>query len=616
MKNTNNLWQSSRDWLANQMGVNEQRKTEVYLEIAQSATLRDATYWLQIIFSAGIATIGLALSSPAVIIGAMLISPLMGPILSLGLSLATGDFILLVRAIANLSISCLVAISFAMLLIFSLPFKEATSEILARTAPNTLDLGVALFSGAIGTIATCSPVKGVITSIPGVSIAVALMPPLCVVGSGVGIAFSLNFDEGLQVSRGGALLFLTNIVAIAFASTLVFLALHIDTDTVRQRVKLWGANDLESRTLQDFLGRYRFLQKLRPIGSLPGRLFVVVLAIAALMVPLGNSFVRLSEEVSQKQQQNMLRRNATNIWQDNFSNSFDDQPRSSIERLLITEQDQLIIVRLSIFTSKLYSPEERNQYIQKLARKLNRDPKKVQLFLTEIPTASNDILAKKEEVILPEDVKPPSIGELQKEVLQTLDRAIANLSLPPNAKLLDYTMTTGKNKSAQITVTYLSDRPMSEDARLLVINDVQRRMDINDVEVSLEYINQAIGEISFAENALTFSETANTQLDQIGNLLQKYPDLQLLLSVSLRSLESNTLRRSRLQAIATYLQSKWQVEASRISLSPMSNTNRISTNGIKPNESDGNENPVEITLPTIPQDGKVIFKFEIVPSEI
>jgi uncharacterized hydrophobic protein (TIGR00271 family) len=82
------------------MGVDEHRKAEVYLEISQAATLRDASYWLQVVFAAGIATLGLILNSPAVIIGAMLISPLIGPILSLGLSLATGDFVLLARAIA------------------------------------------------------------------------------------------------------------------------------------------------------------------------------------------------------------------------------------------------------------------------------------------------------------------------------------------------------------------------------------------------------------------------------------------------------------------------------------------------------------------------------------
>lgn len=594
-------WQSIRDWLANQMGISEQRKVEVYLEISQAATLKDATYWLQIIFAAGIATIGLALSSPAVIIGAMLISPLMGPILSLGLGLAAGDFVLLVRAIANLGLSCAVAISFAMLLIFSLPFKEATSEILARTTPNTLDLGVALFSGAIGTIATCRPVKGVITSIPGVSIAVALMPPLCVVGYGVGIAFSLNFDDGLQIARGGGLLFLTNLVAIAFASALVFIALHIDTSLVREQVKLWEVKDQESNAVQSFLERYGFLKKLRPIGSLPGRLFVGFLAIAALLVPLGNAFMKLTEEVSQKQQQNSLRRIATNLWQTKFSSDLTDQPRSSIERLSISEKDRTVTVRLNIFTSKLYSPEERAAYVQELARKLNRDPQKVQLLLTEIPTAANEILSKKEEVVLPEVIKAPSLSDLQKELLQGLETAIANLNLPINAQLVNYALTIGKNTSVQVTISYLSDRPISEDARSLVIGDVQRRMDIPDAKVDLEYINQAIAEISFEDDSVTIPPSINAQLDQVGNLLQRYPNLKVNFSVSLRNPENESLRRGRIQAIASYLETKWQITPNRLSSLQINNIGQTSNSPLPANST---------------QEGKVNLRLAVVPKPL
>jgi|GEM_PF-6646447 len=172
-------------------------------------------------------------------------------------------------------------------------------------------------------------------------------------------------------------------------------------------------------------------------------------------------------------------------------------------------------------------------------------------------------------------------------------------------------MTTGRSKSAQITITYLSDRPMSEDAKLLVINDVQRRMDISNAEVSLEHINQAIAEITFAENALTFPEDFNAQLDQTGGLLQKYPDLNLMLSINLRALENKALRRGRFQAIASYLQSKWQIESSRVTLSPISSSNKIISSAISDNLSDVNNNPVETTLPTLPQDGKVIFQFKM-----
>ncbi|WP_162615702.1 DUF389 domain-containing protein [Pseudanabaena sp. ABRG5-3] len=572
MPKNNDNWHIYRDWLATQMGIDEERKTEVYLEISQAATLADAAYWFQLIFAAGIATIGLVLSSPAVIIGAMLISPLMGPILSLGLALAAGDFVLLVRAIANLTISCSVAISFAILLIFTLPFKEATSEILARTTPNTLDLAVALFSGAIGAIATCRPIKGVITSIPGVSIAVALMPPLCVVGFGIGMGFSLSLAEGLQISRGGGLLFLTNLVAIAFASTLVFLGLNIDTETVRTRVKLWESSDRESLAVQNFLGRYNFLQKLRPIGSLPSRLLVGFVSILALLVPLSSSFAKLGEEISLKQQQNTLRRNAISIWQDQFSNFPNKQIRSSIERLSISEKDKLITVKLHVFTSKIYSDAEKEQYVQELANKLDKDPQQIQFTLTEIPTASNEILAKKEEISQPTIPTPPSLNELQVNLLQALNKAIADVSLPPNTQLVDYAVSISNSQALLVNIVYLSDRALSEDAQILVIQDIQKRLRVGNAKVSLDHISTGVSEILFDENTATIPTSANDNLDQLGKLLQLYPQLNLSVAINLRNLENNDLKKSRFQAIATYLGSKWQISQQRLNIVPSINS--------------------------------------------
>lgn len=564
-KNTS-IWHICRDWLATQMGVDEERKTEVYLEVCQAATLTDTAYWFQLIFAAGIATIGLVLSSPAVIIGAMLISPLMGPILSLGLALATGDFVLLVRAIANLTISCSVAISFAILLIFTLPFKEATSEILARTTPNTLDLAVALFSGAIGTIATCRPIKGVITSIPGVSIAVALMPPLCVVGFGIGMGFSLNLVEGLRISRGGGLLFLTNLVAITFASALVFLGLHIDTESVRKRVRLWESSDRESLVVQNFLGGYKFLKKLRPIGSLPSRLLVGLLAILALLVPLSSAFGKLGEEISLKQQQNALHQNAISIWQDRFSNLPNKQIRSSIERLSINEKDKLVTVKLSVFTSKLYSDVEKEQYVQELADKIDKDPQQIQFTLTEIPTATNELLVKKEEITQPNIPKTPSLNELQISLLQSLNKAIADVSLPPTMKLVDYAVSISNSQAFLINIAYLGDRPLSDDAQALVVQDVQKRIGVSNAKVSFDYISTVVSEIIFDENAATIPTNANANLDQIGKLLQRYSQLNLSVAISLRSLENNDLKKSRFQAIAIYLASKWQISQQRLSV--------------------------------------------------
>ena len=272
---------------AKSLGIEEGRKREIYVEVALAATMRDASYWLQTVFSAGIATLGLVLNSPAVIIGAMLISPLIGPILSGGLALAAGDLIMGVRSGLKLLLSCLAAIFFSVLLVGILPFKELTNEIASRTRPNLLDLGVALFSGAVGSIAICREVKGVVTSIPGVAIAVALMPPLGVVGYGFGLAFSTNAADGMPIARGGGLLFLTNLVAITFTAMLVFLALGIDTESVRQKVQEWYETDHESQLARNFFERIHVSEKVRQVGGFRGRFLMIVVPLILLLIPLG-----------------------------------------------------------------------------------------------------------------------------------------------------------------------------------------------------------------------------------------------------------------------------------------------------------------------------------------
>jgi hypothetical protein len=115
-----------REWASHYLGISDERKRTVYIDISRAATLLDVGYWLQIVFAAGIATLGLVLNSPAVIIGAMLISPLMGPILSAGLSLAAGDLVLAIRSAANLILSCFLSVGTAAFLVWLLPFKDVT----------------------------------------------------------------------------------------------------------------------------------------------------------------------------------------------------------------------------------------------------------------------------------------------------------------------------------------------------------------------------------------------------------------------------------------------------------------------------------------------------------
>lgn len=164
-----------------------------------------------ITMSAGIAILGLLLSSPAVIIGAMLISPLMGPIIGLGFALATLDWAEVRQSLQALIVGTLLAIGFTAAIVILSPLQDITSEILARTRPNLFDLLVAIFSALAGGYAT---VRGRGETIVGVAIATALMPPLAVVGFGLATGNMLVF--------GGALaLYVTNFIAITLSAMLI-----------------------------------------------------------------------------------------------------------------------------------------------------------------------------------------------------------------------------------------------------------------------------------------------------------------------------------------------------------------------------------------------------------
>ncbi|QPC98891.1 TIGR00341 family protein [Qipengyuania soli] len=174
-------------------------------------SLLTTRYVFMIAMSAGIAILGLLLSSPAVVIGAMLLSPLMNPIIGTGFALATGDAQWLRRCARALAVGCGLAVLFCALIVVSSPLQTVTSEIAARTRPNLFDLLVALFSALAGGYAV---IRGREGTIVGVAIATALMPPLAVVGFGLA---TMNWT----VFFGALGLFVTNFVTIALTAAVM-----------------------------------------------------------------------------------------------------------------------------------------------------------------------------------------------------------------------------------------------------------------------------------------------------------------------------------------------------------------------------------------------------------
>lgn len=182
----------------------------ILASVARDARL-DKKFLLLIILASAIATLGLLQSSTAVVIGAMLVSPLMGPIMGVGFGLATIESNLIRRSLVTLAAGMAVAVLVAMLIIWLSPINDVTPELRARTQPTLLDLGVAVVGGIAGVYAIMRKLSGVMV---GVAIATALVPPLSTVGFGL-VTGRPDF------ALGAALLFLTNTLAIAFAATIV-----------------------------------------------------------------------------------------------------------------------------------------------------------------------------------------------------------------------------------------------------------------------------------------------------------------------------------------------------------------------------------------------------------
>src|SRR5690606_31651666 len=154
----------------------------IHATVDKGIQFRGTNLWI-LTFAIIIATVGLNVNSPAVIIGAMLISALMGPILGMGYSLAVYDFTLFRRAMVNFGFAVLVSLIASTAYFLITPRGEAHSELLARTQPNIYDVIIALVGGLAGIVAVSSKNKGNV--ITGVAIATALMPPLCTAGYGL-----------------------------------------------------------------------------------------------------------------------------------------------------------------------------------------------------------------------------------------------------------------------------------------------------------------------------------------------------------------------------------------------------------------------------------------------
>lgn len=270
------------------LGLLRRDRLKVFDETAEAATDTSTPFWLVLLLSGAIATLGLILDSTAVVIGAMLVAPMLGPILGLSLALAVGDGRLAIQTLATIALGAAGVVALAALMTWLLPFPAVTDEIAARTRPTTLDLAVAIASGLAGAVVTASRRSTLSGSIPGVAVAVALIPPLSAAGFGLGTLRP-------EVAAGSLLLFGANLAGIVLAGLGVFLLVGMHRPDVVLRARAWHERG-EASGLAGWLADVPLVAGLRVFAS-PGSRVALVLAFVALVAwPLSASLTEVLRE--------------------------------------------------------------------------------------------------------------------------------------------------------------------------------------------------------------------------------------------------------------------------------------------------------------------------------
>ena len=202
-----------RDFFVRNFDVRQEKEDELETieSIRKGIEFKGTNLWV-LIFATFVASLGLNTNSTAVIIGAMLISPLMGPIMGFGLGLGISDFDLIKRSFRNFATATVFSVITSTLFFLISPISEAQSELLARTQPTVYDVLIAFFGGLAGIVASSTKSKGNV--IPGVAIATALMPPLCTAGFGLA-------SGNLYYFFGAFYLYFINTVFISLATYVV-----------------------------------------------------------------------------------------------------------------------------------------------------------------------------------------------------------------------------------------------------------------------------------------------------------------------------------------------------------------------------------------------------------
>lgn len=486
------------------LGVEPWERPAIFREAAEAATDEGLAYWAVLVLSGAIAALGLAMNSSAVVIGAMLVAPLLAPVMGLALSLAVGDGRLAIQTAVVVCASTVAVIATGALVTAVLPFHSVTLEISARTRPSTLDLAVAVFSGLVAALVTVTRRTRLSAAIPGVAIAVALIPPLAVAGYGIGAG------GNWRLIYGSMLLYGANLAGIVLSGMAVFLVVGMQRDSVVSAARAWH-RDSPPAGMAGWLDRFRWVQAAGVMRSPWARVGLVAAFVGAMAIPLGQTLRQLAREA---RVQAAVERAAE---------MFEVSGRSSIINRQVLFGDRATEVYLRVATRAWFGDAERDRF-ERLAS--SGAGETVALVLEQIPATVGDVadlagLLPRAPDVPSEEPRPArwSVSELLESARARLEPAVERLPLPDGVAIVGTEVVGAEAEPATVRVAYAAPAPLAPEARQILERHLAGALGEPSLRVELVHV---------AGPALPLDPAApdTARLAAMAATLRRYPRLR------------------------------------------------------------------------------------------
>lgn len=480
-----------QDRLLHLLGNHVDRRSTIVRDMLHRDHKESMSYWLQLVVSIGIATLGLVVGSAAVVIGAMLVAPLMGPIVALAMGLATGSPFLVLRSSGRILLSVGVAVSGAALITVLLPFHELNAEIAARTTPTVLDLLTAAFCALAGVYASLRPGSDTATTAAGTSIGISLVPPLCASGYGLGTL-------AWPIAGGAALLFLTNLVAIVAVGCVAFVASgfnRVHVATLERNELAVGDDAPIARRLARRLARL-FESKTGPAL----RLLMPFVLLAIIYVPLRRALDEVAWEVKVRKA---------------VREALASEPARVIESKAQVARHAVEIV--VVLLGKASDAEaSRLRLSQRVSRVAGIKPS---IEVLAVPDA-NAFAGLESTLLTPHPIalppQPLALGEKMAEVSSATRTAVLELWPTAAGEVLSVITDAGAEGAIRIRLVHFGDKlePSTHETLVKALGSkLERKLEVDLVPISPDTVKRTDGDLRFIAEVVALAHASRLAPD-------------------------------------------------------------------------------------------------------